>query len=555
MTEQRRPTVDELHSGSEPNPAEAVTTGDPLGADPERPRASLRRRVSYDLPEPGDLLDGRYEVLSILGEGGFGIVYKARQRATGQLVAVKVLLPDHLNPLGHVSDRFTIARERFRREMRIVGELRHRNIVRLIDSGELDGGMLYMVLEFIEGEELSRLLHRESQQGRVLPPVEVRRLMLQVLSALAHAHERGYIHRDLKPQNIMITSGGLERDAVVLDFGIAGISEDDTDDPTRLTRTRQAIGTVSYMAPEQLNGRKALATDIYAWGLIFLECLTGQPIVTGDTPFAAVAVHLSPDAIALPAHIARHPLGRILARAIAKPLEERYASVEEVYRDLQACDVADLTPSDDAPEPPRDTPEAAPEPPEAPPRASSRPLLLAALAALLLTAGLLAFWLTREDDSPQLQATATEQPDPTRQTAPVEPVTLDLRHIQSVARRHLSNAAHSAVDAAIVAAAAAPEVEPPPAVDPVTEFARLRTDALERMRNRQFAEAATLFEQAFALHDDPDALSSWALALEKSGQHCAALEKYQRTIDLGVGSVDLARARVVVLTRQCEQAP
>ncbi|MDX9724547.1 MAG: serine/threonine-protein kinase, partial [Myxococcota bacterium] len=299
------------------------------------------RSASTNMPRVGDLLEGRYKILSILGDGGFGVVYKAMQLATEQLVAIKVLLPERL---AISAKEATAAAQRFRREMKIVGDLRHRNIVKLVDSGTLDNGLLFMVLEYVEGDELSDLIKRYAKKGELIPVAESKRLMMQVLSALSVAHAKGYVHRDLKPQNIMIATSGLERDAVVLDFGIAGVLEQaQGEDHVRLTKTRQALGTVSYMSREQALGETTPQTDIYAWGLIFLECLTGHVAVVADTPYAAILVHCSDAPIPIPEPIASHPLGAILAKATAKSLEERYHDVRQLYDELAACELSELS--------------------------------------------------------------------------------------------------------------------------------------------------------------------------------------------------------------------
>jgi formylglycine-generating enzyme required for sulfatase activity len=282
---------------------------------------------------PGTVIDGRYELLSHLGTGGFGLVYKARQLATGQLVAVKIA-----RHLEGPSARSAVAR--FQREMAVVGQLSHPNIVRLIDAGQVPEGPLFTVLELVRGDTLADLLTREGP----LDPGEAKHLMIQVLDALFSAHDLGVIHRDLKPANIMVNSVGARRNAMVLDFGIATfIKAMRSADYQSLTPDGFVGGTPAYMAPEQFHGREPNPqTDIYAWGLMFLECLTGHRVVRGSTMAETMFLHLREEPHPLPPLLDAHLLGRILATAIAKEPEQRYADTRDALIALVACDVSDL---------------------------------------------------------------------------------------------------------------------------------------------------------------------------------------------------------------------
>ncbi len=281
---------------------------------------------------PGTTLEGRYRLTRKLGEGGFGSVFEAEQLRTGQRVAIKLL---HPAAQGEVDPRREqIMRERFSREMQVIARLRHPNIVRLIDSGTLPGDRLYIALEFVDGRPLSEVLQAEQR----LSPDEARYLMGQVLDALCCAHEHGIVHRDLKPDNILISATGGRRNAVILDFGIAAITDDArAEDMKKLTRTNEVIGTPHYMAPEQLLGQPAnIQTDLYAWGLIALECLTGSSAVDAPSAAAVIFQHLSPEPIHIPAEVASSPWGSIIARAVAKPLAERFPSATIALQALGA---------------------------------------------------------------------------------------------------------------------------------------------------------------------------------------------------------------------------
>lgn len=279
----------------------------------------------------GTVVDGRFRIKRLLGEGGFGVVFKAEQLSTGQNVAIKVL---HTQRIANPSASRMIE-DRFVREMQVIARLKHPNIVRLIDTGKLDTGELYAAIEFVEGEPLSDLLAREGQ----MQAQDAIRVMGQVLDALSCAHDSGIVHRDLKPDNIMVTTTGARRNALVLDFGIAGIAAGEQEDPSKkLTATGQFIGTPYYMAPEQLTGHSTTPqSDIYAWGLVFLEVLTGRTVVGGASIAAIIMEQCSPKPIHIIASIAKSPLGRILARATEKSLEKRYPHASEALTELDAA--------------------------------------------------------------------------------------------------------------------------------------------------------------------------------------------------------------------------
>ncbi|HEY6173418.1 MAG TPA: TOMM system kinase/cyclase fusion protein, partial [Kofleriaceae bacterium] len=288
---------------------------------------------------PGVVLQGRYQVVSALGFGGFGVVYKAIQLATGQPVAVKVMRAIGDEPPERRDTRVA----RFRREMELCARLQHPNIVGLIDSGQTDDGRLFAVFQFASGKTLDQVLLDEGP----LHPREARHLMLQVLDALSCAHNIRVVHRDLKPANIMISSTGTRRNALVLDFGIGAIAHglhslQEAGSP-KLTGQHEWVGTPYYAAPEQIRGYPPTAqSDIYSWGLVYLECLTGQPVITGN-PIVALMLHVAPDAIPIPSSLRHHELGRILRQAVVKDVAERIATASSLLIELDNCDVSDLT--------------------------------------------------------------------------------------------------------------------------------------------------------------------------------------------------------------------
>lgn len=289
-------------------------------------------RVS-DTPEPliapGTLFQGRYEILEPIGEGGFSRVYRARQQATGREVAIKLLrsrLASNPKPLA-----------RFQRELQLCAQLYHPHIVRLLDSGQAEQAQLFLVFEFIPGRTLAQILAEEG----ALKPREALHLMMQVLDALGCAHAHGIIHRDLKPQNIMVTSTGVRRNALVLDFGMGTLVTEGgqaEELQARLTSSQDMIGTPAYAAPEQLRGEPASPrADLYAWGLIFLECLTGQQVIHGADLQQVLLEQFGTHPIAIPEPLEGQRLGHLLRRATAREVSERNLTARGLLRELEEC--------------------------------------------------------------------------------------------------------------------------------------------------------------------------------------------------------------------------
>ena len=285
-----------------------------------------------DAPEsvltPGTVFQNGYEILSPLGGGAFGWVYRARQLSTGQDVAIKVLRVRA--DCGSTENQ----RARFRREMRLCAELSHPNIVRLIDSGEAEAGLLYAVLEYVPGATLKDVLAAEGK----LDVREAVHLMTQVLDALGCAHARGVVHRDLKPENIMVTKTGVRRNALVLDFGLGGFAREmERVTMPRLTATQELMGTPCYAAPEQLRGEPPTTrSDLYSWGLVFLECLTGELVMQGGSGHEVIMRQLGPEPVAIPAALRKQRLGRLLQVVTAKQVEKRDVTIETLFEALGA---------------------------------------------------------------------------------------------------------------------------------------------------------------------------------------------------------------------------
>ena len=282
----------------------------------------------------GTLVLDRYEILSRVGAGGFGVVYKARQLNTGQLVAIKMLKQD----LREGSEDLETQVKRFTREMELIAVLNHPHIVALKDSGKVDDDWV-MILEYVEGTELAERI----TQGAMEPGL-VKRVICQALEALIAAHRRGVIHRDLKPSNIMLT-GSADRPLVrVLDFGIATFAHGEGGEGGALTQTHVVLGTPAYMAPEQIQKDEASPSiDVYSMGLILLECLSGRRAVTGKTSLDVAMKQLN-EPVPISTELRKSAFGSVILKACAKYPEDRYTSAEQMLEAIEALDLEALAP-------------------------------------------------------------------------------------------------------------------------------------------------------------------------------------------------------------------
>jgi TOMM system kinase/cyclase fusion protein len=268
-----------------------------------------------------------YQLQEKIGQGGFGQVFKAIQLSTNQAVAIKFLT---LRP-EFDDDKKRRYVERFEREMQLVSRLQHPNIVRLLDKVWY-GDLQHAVFEYVDGQTLKDIL----QESGALPPTAAVEIMLQVLDALTHAHENGVIHRDLKPANIMLSKTGAKIHAKILDFGIGSLTKEARQlEYKTITLTQETFGTPSYCAPEQLRGEPPTPkTDIYVWGLVFLECLTGHPTISGASLASIFHKQLSPSNIALPPTVAGHPVAELLRKVLSKKASERSGNTADIYLEL-----------------------------------------------------------------------------------------------------------------------------------------------------------------------------------------------------------------------------
>jgi len=266
-----------------------------------------------------------YAVEREVGQGGMATVYLARDLKHARQVALKVLRPELASAMGG---------DRFPREIQIVAQLAHPHILPLHDSGEL-GGFLFYVMPFVEGESLRAKLKRE---GR-LPLHEAVRILREVTDALAYAHEHGIVHRDIKPDNVMLSG----RHALVTDFGVAkAVSAAGAD---KLTTVGLALGTPSYMSPEQAMGESDIdhRSDIYAVGAMAYEMLTGEPPFGRPTAQAILSAHVldKPEDVTTKRENVPPALGELIMRCLVKEKADRWQSAEEMLPILEGA----VTPS------------------------------------------------------------------------------------------------------------------------------------------------------------------------------------------------------------------
>ena len=265
---------------------------------------------------PGAVFAGRYEVKEIIGAGGMGVVYRAFDRELQEPVAIKTL--------KHEAMAAGAALERFKQEIRLARRIAHRNVVRIYDLGE-QNGVYYLTMEYVEGTSLKQLI---VSRGKL--PVEVTLTVgKQLCRALEVAHAEGVIHRDIKPQNIVVDPSGFLK---VMDFGIARLAN-----PPKgkgLTEAGTAIGTPDYMSPEQLSGMELdPRSDLYAAGVVLFECLTGRVPFEAETTWALVAKHLeeeAPDPRMLNPEVPG-ALAVVILKAMAKDPKKRFESASQMH--------------------------------------------------------------------------------------------------------------------------------------------------------------------------------------------------------------------------------
>ena len=297
--------------------APTMFDGRPVPVKPTPPRVQ-RPQSNPSMLQPGAILGQRYEILQILGEGGMGAVYKARDRELNRMVALKVIRPDLAGSQAII--------DRFKQELLLATQVTHKNVIRIYDLSEADG-MKFITMEYVEGEDLRGLM----QQKGKLTPEEAVEIMQQTCRALEAAHSAGIIHRDLKPQNIMRDKTGR---ILVMDFGLARTLEGDG-----MTQTGALVGTMDYMSPEQALGKDLdQRSDLFALGLIFYELLTGKMPYKADSVVASLLKRTQERAAPVSSHDASipKPLSNIVGKCMEPDLKLRYQSSGEILADLDA---------------------------------------------------------------------------------------------------------------------------------------------------------------------------------------------------------------------------
>ncbi len=310
-------------------------------------------------------IDGKYQVLENVGQGGMSIVYKAMQTAMNRIVALKML------KMGLSSD--PIFAQRFTREASLLGKLNHPNIVTVFDSGMTPQGNLYLAMDFLSGPTLQDILDKSG----AIPVERAAPLILQICDALNHAHKRDIIHRDLKPGNIMIETDHRGEEVVkIVDFGLAKMGEGSE----RLTRAGELWGSSFYMSPEQCNGSESDArSDIYSFGIVMYQMLTGKVPFRGSGFMETVSKQLSepppPLRMTKADLVLPDMTERILFKCLEKAPEDRFQNVADLKSALQSALPEPVKPEKDLssrPARPIGAPRPAPKKEKAKPKEASQ---------------------------------------------------------------------------------------------------------------------------------------------------------------------------------------
>ena len=310
----RKPPVDPGATMVQPNPQ---IDGGTSVRTPSGPRSYVTSYQNVVLQE-GDVLGARYEILALLGEGGMGAVYKAKDLEVERVVALKLIRPEM------ASNPAILAR--FKQELMTAHQVTHKNVIRIYDLSEADG-VKFITMEYVEGEDLRQLLRAHGKYS----PDEAVDIVRQVCLALDAAHTAGIIHRDLKPQNVMRDKSGR---ILVMDFGLARSMESEG-----MTQTGALLGTIEYMSPEQAMGKTLdQRSDLFAVGLIFYELLSGKMPFKAETAMASLLMRNQERAVPVGEIDATVPAGLsdIVSRCLERDLERRYPNAAEIIADLDA---------------------------------------------------------------------------------------------------------------------------------------------------------------------------------------------------------------------------
>ncbi|HKH99119.1 MAG TPA: tetratricopeptide repeat protein [Candidatus Sulfotelmatobacter sp.] len=288
----------------------------PLRTPGPTPARRPRIQASVSAMQPGDVLGDRYEIVQILGEGGMGAVYKARDRELDRPVALKVIRPELASSPAILA--------RFKQELLLSRQVTHKNVIRIYDLGDADG-VKFITMEFVEGEDLRALI----QEKKKFSPEEAVEIMQQIGQALEAAHNVGVIHRDLKPQNVMREANGR---ILVMDFGLARTIEGDG-----MTQSGALVGTMEYMSPEQALGKELdQRSDLFTAGLILYELLTGKMPFKAESALASLIKRTQERASPVSDHDGTIPgaLTGVVSKCLERDPALRYQNATELLRDL-----------------------------------------------------------------------------------------------------------------------------------------------------------------------------------------------------------------------------
>ncbi len=366
--------------GPKSDPSDAVTVIGARGSGSESASHPIFTSIGATVFHQGDVLGGRYEIQKLLGMGGMGAVYKARDMEVERVVGLKVIRPDL------AGDPAILAR--FKQELVLARQVTHKNIIRIYDLNEADG-VKFITMEFIEGEDLRTILLREGK----LAPQQAANIMVQVCAGLLAAHSEGVIHRDLKPSNVMCDAAGR---VVIMDFGLARTVQGDG-----MTRTGMMVGTMEYMSPEQAMGKELDArSDQFAVGLIFYELLSGSMPYHAESAIASLVMRTQEGAVPLTEVDSTVPpeLSAIVGKCLERDPAARFPSVQELIDEIEIWQGKKqrVGASVIVPRPPKPAP--------------SKPFPLkwiaVGVAALVLAAG--SYWLVRNRAQPGTTATGAE---------------------------------------------------------------------------------------------------------------------------------------------------
>jgi len=282
------------------------------------------RPLGSSLPKPGDIIAERYRVVAPIGRGAMGTVYRVEHTQISKVMAIKLLHRELQEDPENVA--------RFHREAESASRLNHPNTVHVFDFGRTKSGALYLVMEYVDGEDLSKLLEKDG----AMPFGRVAYLCAQVTGSVSDAHAAGIVHRDLKPENIVVAEGREGETAKVLDFGLAKLFEGNIG--KQVTSSGTIVGTPYYMSPEQIQGHELDGrSDIYAMGAIMYECVVGQPPFEAPNPVGVLSKHLSEEPSLPSSH---SPLSvpaeadAIIMRCLQKDPDLRYQTAEELREEL-----------------------------------------------------------------------------------------------------------------------------------------------------------------------------------------------------------------------------